>query len=53
MTIVKKGSQYELQSKGSGKTLGTHATKAQAEKQEAAIQISKARASGHDIPKKK
>ena len=52
MTIRKTPSgKYKLVS-SEGKTLGTHDTRAAAERQEKAIQISKARASGHRIPKK-
>lgn len=35
------------------KILGTHPTKASAEKQESAINISKARVAGHHIPRRK
>lgn len=52
MTIRKVGSKYKLTS-GTGKLLGTHPTRAAAERQEAAVNISKARAAGHRIPKKK
>jgi hypothetical protein len=44
---------YDLKSKSTGKLLGHHGTKAQAKSQEAAINISKARAAGHRIPKPK
>ena len=50
--IKKRGKKWVLVSKKSGKVLGTHPTKTAAEKQEAAINISKARAAGHRIPKK-
>lgn len=50
--IKKRGSKWVLISKTTGKVLGTHGTKKEAEKQEAAINISKARAAGHRIPKK-
>lgn len=53
MTIKKRGSKYVLKSKSTGRTLGTHNTKSEAEAQEAAINISKARKAGHKIPKKK
>lgn len=51
--ITKKGPGYVLKSKDGSKTLGKHATKAEAQAQEAAINISKARKAGHVIPKKK
>ena len=51
--IEKKDSGYILRSKGTGKTLGKHATKAEAQAQEAAINLSKARKAGHVIPRKK
>jgi hypothetical protein len=50
--IVKRGKQWCLLSKSSGRTLGCHPSRAQALAQEKAIQISKARAAGHFIPKK-
>ena len=53
MTIRKQGSDYVLKSKSTGKTLGKHATKAGAERQERAINISKARKAGYNIPKLK
>ena len=52
MTIRKRGGRHHLVSK-KGKTLGRHSTKAGAEKQEAAINISKAKKAGHVIPKKR
>lgn len=52
MTVRKSGSKFKLIS-SSGKVLGTHNTRAGAEKQESAIQISKARAKGKRIPKKR
>lgn len=39
--IRKRGGEFALLSKKTGKTLGTHATRAGAEKQERAIQASK------------
>lgn len=51
MTIRKAGSKYKLVS-STGKVLGTHPSKAAATRQEKAIQISKARAKGHRIPRK-
>ncbi len=41
--------KYVLRS-SSGKTLGTHTTKAAARAQETAINMSKARAAGHHVP---
>ncbi len=52
MTIKKQGDKVVLKTKDGKKTLGTHDTKAGAERQERAIQISKARKAGHRIPKK-
>lgn len=52
MTIQKRGSKYVLKSKKTGKTLGTHESKTKAERQERAIQISKARKAGHRIPRR-
>jgi len=51
MTVKRVGKKFSLVS-GSGKVLGTHSTRKGAERQEAAISISKARAKGHRIPKK-
>ncbi len=53
MTIRKRGKKFVLKSKRSGRTLGTHSTRAKAEAQESAINISKARAAGHRIPEKR
>lgn len=50
--IKKRGKKWVLVSKTSSRVLGTHSTKAGAERQEAAINISKARAAGHRIPKR-
>lgn len=50
--IVKRGKQWCLLSKTTGRTLGCHASRKEALGQEKAIQISKARAAGHYIPKK-
>ncbi len=47
--IRKRGKKWVLLSTR-GRVLGTHTSHAKAEKQERAIQISKARARGHDIP---
>jgi len=52
MTIRKVGDKFKLIS-GTGRTLGTHDTRAAATRQEKAINTSKARAAGHRIPKKK
>ncbi len=43
MVIKKSGSGYKLKSKKTGKTLGTHSSRAGAMRQERAIQASKAR----------
>ena len=51
MTIRMRKGKFVLIS-SEGKTLGTHDTRAEAEAQEVAVNISKARASGHRIPKK-
>jgi hypothetical protein len=48
--IEKRGRRFVLKSKTSGRTLGTHPTKAAAEAQETAINMSKARAAGHRMP---
>ena len=50
--IKKVGKKWVLFTHDGKRKLGTHATKAGAEKQEAAINISKARAAGHRIPRK-
>lgn len=50
--IKKRGKKWVLVSKKTGRVLGTHPTKAGAERQEAAVNISKARAAGHRIPQK-
>jgi hypothetical protein len=44
--------KYVLFAQDGSKVLGKHATKAEAEAQETAINISKARKAGHKIPKK-
>jgi hypothetical protein len=41
---------FKLVSKSTGRTLGKHATRAKAKAQETAINLSKARAAGHDVP---
>jgi hypothetical protein len=51
MTVKQAGGKFKLISR-TGKTLGTHPTMAKAEAQEKAIQISKARAAGHRIPRR-
>lgn len=50
--IVKVGTKWMLYSH-LGKVLGEHVTKKAAKAQEAAISISKARAHGHYIPKRR
>ncbi|MBI4039670.1 hypothetical protein HY388_02475 [Candidatus Daviesbacteria bacterium] len=49
--IKKRGKIWVLLSKTTGRVLGHHQSKASAQKQERAIQISKARAAGHRIPR--
>jgi len=44
--ISKEGNKYILRSKKTGKVLGKHSTRAEAMKQETAINISKAKAAG-------
>ena len=51
--IKKQGRLWLLVSISTGKVLGRHKTKKDAERQERAIQISKARAAGHKIPRRK
>lgn len=50
--IKKEGKKYVLYSKDGKKKLGSHASRGDAKRQEAAINISKARAAGHHIAKK-
>jgi len=50
--IKKIGKKFILVSKSTGKVLGRHSSRAAAMRQEAAINISKARAAGHKIPRK-
>lgn len=49
--ITKEGNKWVLRSRKTGKVLGRHPSRADAMKQESAINISKARAAGHRIPK--
>jgi hypothetical protein len=51
--IKKVGKKWKLYTHDGKKVLGTHPTKAAAQKQEAAINISKAKAAGHRIPRRK
>lgn len=51
--IKKVGKKWVLYTSDGKRVLGTHKTKKEAESQEAAINISKARAAGHRIPRKK
>lgn len=44
--IRKSGSKWTLRTRGDGRTLGTHDTKQEAEDQETAINISKAKRKG-------
>ena len=50
--IKKVGKKWVLFTHDGKRILGRHTTKEQAQKQEAAINISKARAAGHRIPQK-
>ncbi|MBM4370122.1 MAG: hypothetical protein FJ098_00610 [Deltaproteobacteria bacterium] len=50
--IRKEGKKWVLYDSKGKKKLGTHDTYEKARAQERAIQISKARAAGHNIPKK-
>lgn len=51
--IKKQGKKWVLKNHDGTKILGHHDTRKSAEKQEAAINISKARAAGHHIPRKR
>lgn len=51
--IRKEGKQWCLYSKDGSEKLGCHSSKAQAKSQESAVNISKAKAAGHKIPKPK
>ena len=50
MTIRKRGNKYILYD-SKGRKKGEHSTRKSAEKQETKINIEKARAKGHKIPK--
>jgi len=50
--IKKVGKKWVLYNHDGTRILGHHPTKASAERQERAINISKARAAGHRIPRK-
>jgi len=50
--IKKVGKKWYLYTKDGKRILGRHTSKASAVRQEAAINISKARAAGHRIPRK-
>jgi len=50
--IRKVGGKYVLYSRRGGRRLGTHRTRKAAIRQERAIQISKARRAGYDIPRR-
>ena len=50
--IVKKHGKHVLYTSDGSRVLGVHDTEEEAKSQEAAINISKARAAGHHIPKK-
>lgn len=51
--IRKRGKKFYLYTHDGKRILGRHATREQAVAQERAINISKARAAGHRIPRKK
>lgn len=51
MTVERRNGKFVLRSR-TGKVLGRHKTRREAEAQESAINISKARAAGHRIPRK-
>lgn len=51
--IKKVGKKFYLYTKDGKRILGRHATRTSAEKQEAAIHISKARVAGHFVLKKR
>jgi hypothetical protein len=50
--IRRKGNKYVLYTADGSRVLGTHPSRAEAEKQERAINVSKARQTGHRIPKR-
>jgi hypothetical protein len=50
--IKKVGKKWYLYSSDGKKILGRHPTKAAAKRQEAAINLAKARAAGHRIPRR-
>jgi len=50
--IRKRGKKWALLSKSSGRVMGTHPTRAAAVRQERAVNLSKARAAGHRIPRR-
>jgi hypothetical protein len=50
--IKKEGKKYNLYTKDGKRLLGSHSSRHEAKQQEIAIDISKARAAGHNIPKK-
>lgn len=50
--IKKVGKKWYLYSHDGKKILGRHPTRVAAERQESAVNISKARAAGHRIPRK-
>jgi len=49
--IRKERGKFVLRSTRSGRILGRHTTKAAAQRQETAINLSRARAAGHHVPK--
>lgn len=52
MTCTKRGKKWVLLSKTSSRVLGRHPSRAACMRQETAINLSKARAAGHRIPKR-
>jgi len=53
VVISKEGGRFVPRGRASGRVLGRHSTRAAAKRQDTAINISKARAKGHRIPKKR
>jgi hypothetical protein len=48
--IRKEHGKFVLRDQAGGRVLGRHATKVAAKRQETAVNLSKARASGHRVP---
>jgi hypothetical protein len=49
--IRKEHGKFVLRDRAGGRVLGRHATKAGAKRQETAVNLSKARAAGHKVPR--